>query len=127
MRSDAGRPAWSVEAAQDVLERAGITVLSVAPIPFGAQIRGEGGIAVSVFETGRVLCQGKESARTKALFETATPAAWVPPAEPAVRPAAAKPAPAPAETVRIATDYPSERLEDADIPPPWATGPATRG
>jgi hypothetical protein len=125
MRSDASRPAWSVEAAQEVLERAGIVVLSVEPIPFGAQIKGEGGIAVSVFETGRVLCQGKESARTKALFETATPAAWVPPADPAVR------ATAPAkrtqtETVRIATDFASERPEDAGIPPPWITGTGQR-
>ncbi len=125
MRSDASRPAWSVAAAQEVLERAGIVVLSVQPIPFGAQIRGEGGIAVSVFETGRVLCQGTGSARTKALFETATPAAWVPPADPAVR-VTAPTGRTQADAVRIATDYVSERPEDAGIAPPWITGPAER-
>ncbi len=114
---------WSVESVQAVLQGAGIEVLGVAPIPFGDQIKADG-IAISVFASGKLLCQGRQAARMRALFETTPVPEWIPQPAPPVTARRARQAPpgagARAAPVRIVTDYPSARPEDAGCVPPWS-------
>ena len=103
---------------RDALEAAGIEVNETRPLPtgLGRQLRGAGGQVVVCYDTGKVVVQGKDAERVKAILAAA-------PATP--RPAkVAAPAP-PQSAATETTPQPDQTFGEVKprLPPGWTTEP----
>jgi predicted nucleotide-binding protein len=86
-----------IDHARDVLTLGGYSINETRALPtgLGCQLRCEGGVIVTVYNTGKIVPQGKDAAAVKALFAAA----------PMPKPAAVSRPP-----VAAATDKPTSRV-----------------